>query len=153
VTSRRLSSWTTDLVKFVYPLLWFGGIGWVVLRLSRQPLTGEHVRFVGIWLGGTVFLLWLGRRYRRVDGRPDGLVVGDGRAEVFVPWREIERVTQNRWVKLRPVTLHLRGGTELGDRIAFIPAGARRLAFWNEDDVVRELRERAGLARPVSDSS
>ena len=156
---RTLSSGFTPLLKFVFPVAWSGGFGYGTLTLFTHP--GDVVYngvqgsappdakwlFLAMWLLGTAVLGWLAARLRRVRMDAEGLTVSNYRAEVYVPFAAIARVTQSRWVNARPVTIEFRHETPLGRRAKFIPAARGRFAFWREDEIVAELRGRAGLAR------
>jgi hypothetical protein len=55
-------------------------------------------------------------------------------------------VTENVWLNMHPVTIHLKAPAEFGDRIVFMPKG-RSFAFFSSHPVVAELKE---LARSKS---
>jgi len=155
---RTLSSGFTFTLKFIFPVLWIGGFGYGTLQLFTHPgeVTYNGVRggappdakwlFLLMWVLGAATLGWLTARLKRVRIDNDGLLVSNYREEVRVPFAAVTKVTQNRWVNARPITVEFRHETPLGRRATFIPAGRGRFAFWREDEIVAELRRRAGLA-------
>lgn len=61
----------------------------------------------------------------------------------------ITGVAQNRWLELRPTTIHLRIDPGCGTRVMFIPPLRINLLFWREDPEVEELRALASMHVPV----
>jgi len=58
-------------------------------------------------------------------------------------------VTQNIWVKVRPITIHLRTPSEYGQRLRFMPPMRIIFRFWIQDPIGEELR--AFASHPVAD--
>jgi hypothetical protein len=142
----------TFSTKVVFPVIWISGFGLVSLLLWLGDLRGrdnlpppEQLKliFLAVWIFGTVFVLWLctGLKRVRIDSRR--LYVSNYLREVTLPFDDIIDVTQNRWINIRPVTIHLRNATMFGDQITFMPK--RELLFWKKSPVVAELKALAGL--------
>jgi hypothetical protein len=158
---RTVSSPYTFLFKFIFPPLWIGGFGFGTLQLWLSPetvvfngvrggATREHQwLFLGALVLGAALLLWHCTRLHRVRLTDGGLLVSNYFREISVPFGQIARVTQSRLSNPRTITLHLRGETPLGGKVRFFPSTHGRLAFWKEDELVHELRARAGLVREV----
>jgi hypothetical protein len=151
-----VSSRTTFFMKFIFPALWIGGFGAASLAALRTQLgapPGAPHRLVatwvvvGIWLVCSVVLLWFCAPLKRIRMRDGKLLASNYRREIAISPADIERVTQNTWVNVRPITLHLRAPTALGSRIAFIPPSHVILAFRQSDRLVAGLRAFAGLAQ------
>ena len=68
-----------------------------------------------------------------------------------IPLSEISDVTENVWINIHPVTIHLRAPSEFGSRIVFMPKV--RFFDFSSHPVVNELKGIAGAARPVSSQS
>lgn len=159
---RTLSAGTTFLFKYLFPVVWIGGFGAGTLQLWLHPedvvfngvrgaaSSGDQWMFLAAWVLGSAFILWMALPLKSVRLTDQGLRVSNYRREIAIPFGAIERVSQSRWINVRPVTVHLRHDSPFGRRVTFIPAGRRRFAFWREDEIVDELRHRAGLVRELS---
>ena len=82
-------------------------------------------------------------RSRRTSARwtsGSALVSSTFRETIRVPLRDIAEITENRWLNLHPVTLHLRRPSEFGEEIVFMPK-VRPFGLWFSHPVVGELRE------------
>jgi hypothetical protein len=151
LSNGQLSSSVTFIYKFVFPAVWivFGGILLFVtvegVRRTTSPDTATSFLIVVPWLLGAVFLLRLVAPILRVELRDGRLYASNYRREIEIQRSDIVRVTQNVWVNIRPITLHLRDGTPFGTRIRFVPPGRVIFAFWKEDPLVEKLRELASL--------
>ena len=152
LSSGQLSSSVTFIYKFVFPAIWTV-IGGFLLFVTIQgiqktttfPDTATSLLIVVPWLLGAIFLFRLAAPIVRVELRDGRLYASNYRREIEIQRSDIVRVTQNVWVNVRPITLHLRNETPFGTRIRFIPPGRVIFAFWKEDPLVDKLRELAGL--------
>ena len=63
--------------------------------------------------------------------------------EITVPVIEIAAVTESRWIKGHPITIHFKNTSNCGRNVMFLPKV--RLAFWSKHPVVAELQRVAGL--------
>jgi hypothetical protein len=150
-------------MKFAFPALWVGLFGYGTLRLWIVPADvvfngvkgaatrHDQILFLAMLALGTLFIAWTCFPLKQVNLTATGFRVSNYFSESVVPFQMVERITQNRWLNVRPITLHLRRPSDFGDRITFLPAGTRRFAFWREDELVAELRGLAGL--PSNDDS
>ncbi len=77
--------------------------------------------FLAVLIVGSLSIWWSSVRLKRV--RVDGktLYVSNFRKEIAVPLGIVERVSENRWINIHPMTLYLRGPTDFGDKIVFMP--------------------------------
>jgi hypothetical protein len=154
MSSRNLSSAWTFVTKFVFPVVWISGFGSGALSLwlgafhgRNNELPPPEMRFVflGVWIVGSVFILWFSASLKRVSVDERQLLVSNYLQEISIPFSAILDVGQNRWVNSRPVTIYLRKATGFGDRITFMPKRRISFAFWRADPVVDELKQLAGL--------
>ncbi len=76
----------------------------------------------------------------RVSGDGESLLVSNYLREWEIPVGLITEVTQNRWLKLRPISIHLRIDPGCGARVVFMPPLRFNFLFWREDPEVAELR-------------
>jgi hypothetical protein len=145
---RNLSSAQTFLMKFVLPTLWLAGFaaGTVLLfttgGLSEPEGFPPPAEMRWLFLGGTVlgglFLYWYCMRLKRVATDEQWLYVSNYLREIRVPLLDIEEVSENRWVNIRPITVEFRRETEFGSRITFMPK-TRWWGFWRPHPTVDEL--------------
>jgi hypothetical protein len=151
----QLSSSRTLVTKFVLPVVWLAGFGVATLLLfttgglsgpdGLPPPPEMKWLFVGaIGLGGW-FLYWFCGRLKRVEIDEQWLYVSNFLREIRVPLADIEEVTENRWINIRPITVEFRRETEFGSSIIFMPP--RRWKFWQPHPVVGELEAATRRAR------
>jgi hypothetical protein len=147
---RTLSSAQTFWMKFVFPTIWISMFGLATLALFLGALRGpdnspppEDMKwgFLAAWVGGTAFIYWASARLKKVRIADSALYVSNYLKEVRIPLDAVADVTENRWINIHPVTIHLRTTTDFGDRITFMPK--IRIFGWRSHPVVAELR---GLA-------
>ena len=72
------------------------------------------------------------------------LYVSNYMKEITVPLTEIYDVTENIWINIHPVTIHLKSPSEFGDKIRFMPK-TRFFAWFSSHPIVNELKELAKL--------
>ena len=159
--NRTLSSAWTFFYKFLLPIVLVATFA-AVLRpaleargaYSSTPTASPPADLL---LLGLVFLLgiiataWFCAPLKRVRIGDDGqtLLVSNYLREWEVPAGLITDVTQNRWLKLRPITIHLRIDPGCGTRVMFMPPLRINFRFWREDPEVDELRALASMHVPA----
>ena len=142
---RRLSSLQTPLLKVFFPVLWIGGwgVGTAAMFLTVDWNFEAPPRwlFLLMWVAGAAFIYWSCVRLKvvRVDG--DSLYVSNYLKEISIPLSDVRDVTENVWVNIHPVTIHLRSPSAFGDKIRFMPKV--RFALFSSHPVVGELKELA----------
>jgi len=146
----NISSRTTFAYKFIFPAIWiplFGFAAYAAVSAGRRGAADMSVGLflVVAWVVVTAFLLRLVIPLVRLQLRDGRIYASNYRREVEIAPGEIESITQNVWINIRPVTLHLRHETSFGKRICFLPPSRAVLAFWKEDPIVDELRQFAGV--------
>jgi hypothetical protein len=159
--NRTLSSAWTLVYKFLLPIVLAVTFA-VVLRsaleargaYSGSPSARPPVDLLA--LGLVMILGFIGTArfcapLKRVRVGDDGqsLLISNYLQEWTVPAGLITDVTQNRWLKLRPVTIHLRFDPGCGTRVMFMPPLRLNFLFWREDPEVEELRALASTHVPV----
>ncbi|HEV7364566.1 MAG TPA: hypothetical protein VGN76_01835 [Gemmatimonadales bacterium] len=143
-------------MKFVLPSVWLAGFAAVTVGLFAGDGSSNRggpefpAEMKWLFLGATVlgglFLYWGCMRLKRVDLDEDALYISNYLREVRVPLRDIEEVTENRWINIRPVTVEFRRDTDFGPRITFMPK-TRWWSFWRAHPVVGELEAAARRSR------
>jgi hypothetical protein len=145
---RVLSSSQTFFVKFFGPALIVPAAAYLLLLSLRGR--GFPGAFANPWLvmaGGFGYSLWWSFILKRVAVAGDSIYISDYSREVRVPLSAITEVTENRWLKLHPVSIAFDRETPWGSSIKFMPK-MRFLAFgWVSHPVVAELRDLAFTAR------
>lgn len=146
-----ISSRTTFIYKFIFPAIWiplFGFVGFLVLNAGSRGSGADKtigIVMAATWVVVTALLLRMVISLMRVQLRDGRIYASNYRREIEIAPSEIERVTQNVWINVRPITLHLRHETSFGTRIRFLPPSRVIFAFWKEDPIVEQLRRFAGL--------
>ena len=140
---RRLSSYQTILTKFILPALWIPlfGVATVGSFSSGDIGTPPPWIFLFVWIGGSALLLFDAARLKYVSVDDDFLYASNYFREIVIPLRDIYDVTENVWLKLHPVTVHLKHPSEFGDKIVFMPK--TRFSFFSSHPVVKELKQLA----------
>lgn len=140
-------------MKFVLPAMWLAGFITATALLFAEspafdPAPPPEMKwmFLTILVAGGTSLYWFCMRLKRVEMDDDALYVSNYLHEASIPLAEIDEVTENRWVNIRPVTVTLRTDTDFGDRVVFMPT-TRWWGFWRGHPVVEELRRAAKHAR------
>jgi hypothetical protein len=158
---RPLSSTWTFFHKFLLPVLLTGGFA-VALRAALEARgayssTPAAAPPIDLLLLGVVMLVGIGAsvvfcaplKRVRVSDDGDSLLVSNFLREWTVPIGLISDVTQNRWLKLRPITIHLRIDPGCGKRVVFMPPLRLNFLFWREDPEVNELRALVASRTPI----
>ncbi|HEX8129309.1 MAG TPA: hypothetical protein VF527_09425 [Pyrinomonadaceae bacterium] len=142
---RRLSSLQTILIKVVFPVLWIGvwGIGTLSMFLISDwnPDAPPRFLFLSIWVIGAAIIYWSSVRLKKVSVDENFLYVSNYLKEISIPLSDIDDVTENVWVNIHPVTIHLKSPSAFGDKIRFMPKV--RFALFSSHPVVGELKELA----------
>src|SRR5215204_3382615 len=124
---RRLSSLQTPLTKIVFPALWIPLFGWGTLTMFLGGFkdAGDNFKWLFLfgWLTGSAFIYWSCVRLKEVSVDDDYLHVSNYLKKARIPLSQIYDVTENVWLNLHPVTIHLKSPSEFGDRIVFMPPG------------------------------
>lgn len=123
---KTLSSMQTFLMKIVFPTVWISGfaIGTLSLFLSSDPDPSTAFlkwQFLFFTVAGTCFIWWSCMRLKRVRMDDTALYVSNYRTEITVPFSNVAKVTENRWMNIHPVTIKLYSDTEFGRQFVFMP--------------------------------
>jgi hypothetical protein len=148
---REISSSQTYFTKKIFPVIWFGGVVWIISR----GVVYEAWKIEPIALVAPLFMLLIGvfafRAYvwnlaDKVFDDGDCLVVRKGSEEVRIALRDIVEVENKRMERTPRVTLHLRTPGKFGEKIDFLPKGIAFNPFAKHPLAV-ELAERVQRAR------
>ena len=149
---KTISSAQTLYFKLL-PVVWSSGFALATLGFwlgafrgkdNELPPEGMKYLFTAAWVAGTAFL-WSCTGLKRVRIDATQLYVSNYVEEISIPFTNVADVTENRWINIHPITIHLKSTTLFGDKITFMPKS--RLFGWTTDPAVRELKKLAGIDR------
>jgi len=154
---RTISSALTYAVKVVFPVVWIGIFAVATLLLfssaggatragGDSPPSEMKWAFLLVTLVGSAFVCWSCVRLKRVELDDAALYISNYQKVIVVPLRDIQDVTENRWINSHPVTIHFHRDTDFGASIVFMPT-VRWFAFFSSHPIVAELRTAAARAR------
>jgi len=158
---RMISSAQTYLMKVVFPVLWIGAFTVVTVLLfaggggltdetGNPPDASMKWSFLLATLLGSAFIYWTCIRLKRVELDDTALYISNYRTEIMVPLRDVEDITENRWINIDPVTGHFVRDTEFGPSIVFMPKLRWFAFFFSSHPIVAELREAIARSRGAS---
>lgn len=150
--AERLSSQWTFFFKFIFPLIWIGGLstatatlwlqGWLGTGGDAPP--GLRWGFLAATLLGSAFMYWSCVRLKKVAMDDRFLYISNFSDEIQVPLSQVIDVTEFRLDNSHPVTIFFQEPTPFGSRIVFMPK-IRLLGIWSSHPVVARIRKAAGL--------
>jgi hypothetical protein len=133
---RVISSAQTFITKFILPV--------IVVAVLAYGLPRAGGRFLlilapaGLLVAASI--CWFYVRLKKVAIDSEGLVISNYIREVRVPWRDIIKVTGNRWKKTRQVTITFDRDFGFGTSVVVMP---KFQFLWpgREHPIAQELRE------------
>ena len=133
-------------MKIVMPALWVpmfgtGALTMLIGNIEHGENGPPKLLFLFAWIAGAIFVYWSCVRLKAVSVDEHYLYVSNYLKEIVIPLSEIEDVTENKWINIHPVTVHLKSGSEFGQRIMFMPTV--RFFGFGSHPVVNELKELA----------
>ena len=147
---RQLSSKQTFLLKIILPsvfiTMWLAMTLAIIFTARKDELLPLVFIFPALAVFGTAAMYFSVMKYKKVavDGR--FLYVSNYRKEITIPVSEIADVTEVKWIRTRPITIHLKNDSEFGRKIVFTPKldGFRIFA---DNPFVAELKELAAIQK------
>ena len=133
---RVISSEQTFITKFILPVVVAAVLAYGLPRAGSRVL--PILAPVGVLLMASIY--WFYVRLKKVAIDSDGLVISNYVREVQVPWRDVIKVTGNRWKKTHQVTITFDREIGFGTSIVFMPK-FRFLWPGREHPIAQELRE------------
>ena len=143
-TKRQLSSKQTLILKIILPVFFITSLTGTAVMLFFNSRTGENLPVLMMFLVliafGTVAMYLTVMKYKKVAVDDRFLYVSNYRKEIMIPLSNIDDVTEIKWVRTRPITIHLKTDSEFGRKIVFTPkfSGFRVFA---SNPIVAELKE------------
>jgi len=133
---RVISSAQTFITKFILPVVVAAFLAWGLPRASGRVLL--ILAPSGLLIAASIY--WFYVRLKKVAIDSEGLVISNYIREVRVPWRDIIKVTGNRWKKTRQVTITFDRDVGFGTSVVFMP---KFQFLWpgREHPIAQELRQ------------
>jgi hypothetical protein len=139
---RVISSAQTFITKFILPVVVVAILAYGLSRAGSRVL--PFLTPVAVLLAASIY--WFYVRLKKVTVDSDGLVISNYVREVRVPWRDVIKVTGNRWKKTHHVTITFDRDIGFGTSIVFMPK-FRFLWPGREHPIAQELRELMAVNR------
>ena len=152
---QRISSSGTFFSKKVFPVLFFGGLGYFFFDAYRSgELASDPFLIVGmlfmVVVGGFVFRVFVWDLADEVDDHGTFLEVRRGSVTDRIPMSNIMNVSATQFVNPPRVTLKLVKPGPLGREVSFSPKLPFSLGPITKSAIVEDLTERAYAARTKS---
>lgn len=145
---RELSSKQTFLLKIILPIFFvamlmtvFAGI---IISSKKVELLPLLIIFPLIGLVGIFAMYLTVMRYKKVAVDDEFLYVSNYRTEIKIPVSNIADVTEIKWVRTRPITIHLKSDSEFGRKIVFT-SKMNGFRVFADNPIVAELKELANF--------
>jgi hypothetical protein len=126
---RTLSSEWTIFFKFL-PAFWILLFGLATLALLLDVFRGVNDSpapdfmkwlFPCLWIAGSFFTYMTCAALKQVGADEHFLYVSNFINEMSIPLADIADVTENHWLNIHPVTVHLKLPSRFGTKITFMP--------------------------------
>jgi hypothetical protein len=157
---REISSRQTEFGWVIGPLLcvvgtvlfigifYFGWFAEYYQRVLPTPLSPVALNlFWGGWLLACLFSLWWNIRLKRVAVDGESIYVSDFLQQMKRPLDDVLGVTENRWLKIHPVTIEFAGETPWGHYVRFMPKVRFLVPSFVSHPIVGELRDMVSWAK------
>lgn len=142
-----LSSRLTFVTKVIFPMVWIGGFGAGTIAVWASNNTTDQMKwgFLAVLIVGALSIWWSCVRLKKVSVDGSALYVSNFLKEIALPFDVVDRVSENRWINIRPVTLYFRRFTDFGNKIVFMPK-TRIMLPWRSHPVVDEIKRMVKVA-------
>ena len=149
---QRLSSEWTGFFKF-FPALWISLFGLATAGLFLGVFQGENgsapptfmkFLFPIMWVAGSCFSYLACASLKEVSVDEHFLYVSNYIADISIPLTDVRDVTENIWLNIHPVTVHLAQASRFGTRVTFMPERAFSYV-WTSHPIVGELKTLGGI--------
>jgi hypothetical protein len=139
VSSGRDTVWLsgailTFLNKLLFPMLWFGGLGGLLLAVfaaTGRIALAHGFEFIAVFVcGASIFIGWLTAHLQRVGYQGKDLVVANYWREARIPFQQIEAIEPVWWYWRRLVRIRFQCRTPFGSIVYYIPKWAAMRCFF-----------------------
>jgi hypothetical protein len=140
----------TLLNKLIFPILWFGAIGgvliWVYFTSGRISIAADFRFIAAFTVAASAFLVWMTTRLQRVGYRGRKLLVGNYWREAEIPFEDVEAVEPVWWYKNRMVRVRFRKRTPFGYTVYYLPKwGPLRAMVSSPEEELRQVLKTSRL--------
>jgi hypothetical protein len=155
--SEKISSSMTVYYKVLLPVLWIAGFGFGTATMwlgkfdqPSQAQTEPKYMFLIFFIVGSAFLLRDLVRLKTITIENDELIIRNFTKVIRVPVRQINRITESRFMRPKTISLTILPSCEFGEKITFIPKAKMERTFkvLTEHPIAKRLRELAGIKGP-----
>lgn len=142
---RELSSKQTLFLKIILPII----IG--IIFVQMLVMIAVNFRASGVlpllivppvYAAGIYVMSRTTMRYKKVSIDDEFICVSNYRKEIKIPVSNIADVTEIKWVRTRPVTIHLKTDSEFGRKIVFTPK-MNGFRIFADNPIIAELKKLA----------
>lgn len=141
---RELSSKQTFFLKIILPIFFIAlfttAFAGIIFSSKKSELLPLAFIFPLIGLFGIVSMYFTLMRYKKVSVDDEILYVSNYRKEIEIPVSNIADVTEIKWIRTRPVTIHLKNDSEFGRKIVFM-SKFNGFRIFADNPIVAELKE------------
>ncbi|HMS39915.1 MAG TPA: hypothetical protein PKE69_06805 [Pyrinomonadaceae bacterium] len=145
---RELSSKQTFFLKIILPIfftvIFTAAILVIIVSSKKGEILPLIIIFPLIGLIGIFSMYFTVMRYKKVSVDERFLYVSNYRKEIKIPVSSIADVTETKWVRTRPITIHLKNDSEFGRKIIFTPK-MNGFRIFADNPIVAELKESANF--------
>lgn len=145
---RELSSKQTFFLKIILPIFFIAIFTAAILVIVFSSKKGEILPIIIVFpligLFGISAMYFTVMRYKKVSIDDEFLYVSNYRKEIEIPVSNISDVTEIKWVRTRPITIHLKTESEFGRKIIFTPK-MNGFRIFADNPIIAELKESANF--------
>ncbi len=145
---RELSSKQTFLLKIILPIfftvIFTAAILVIIFSSKNDEILPIIIVFPLIGLFGILAMYFTVMRYKKVSVDDRFLYVSNYCKEIKVPLSNIADVTEIKWIRTRPITIHLKRDSEFGRKIVFTPK-MNGFRIFADNPLIAELKASAKL--------
>lgn len=143
---RDLSSNQTFLLKIILPIIFAAFFVATIFLIIFSEQRAQFVPVLFVSTFGILAMYFTVMHYKDVSVDDKFLYVSNYRKEIKIPVANIENVTEVKWIRTRPITIHLKNDSDFGRKIVFMPKfnGFRIVA---DNPMISELKELAKAER------
>jgi len=138
---QRLSSVGTIAYKyFAPPVFLVPFLAWALAEYVYGNSQSWFPAAVLALVAGLCFVFYF--PLKRVSAVPEGLLISNFISTIMVPYGNISKVRESRWMSMRSIKIRLKQPCKFGSVIRFMPRGQFQVPMWRTHPVAKFLREK-----------
>ena len=146
---RQISSKTTILLKIILPIIFTFQLTAMLFLMffsfGRNEYLALKFFFPVMIVVGLFALFRTTMKYKKVALDDEFLYVSNYLKEIKIPLSHVGDVTEFKWIRNRPITIHLRTESEFGRKITFTPK-SNGFRIFADNPMIAELKAAAQAA-------